>query len=256
MVAGAVGLAFGLPATRFAGPYLALATFAIPLSFIGLLKRFPHFTGGNVGKNLPQLHSELGVHTNPSVWFYIVCWIVALVMLAARVPDRPRALRPLAARGPRQRDRLDGERRLDRRASRPPRSGSRRSSAASPAALFAIGITYVNPDTFPIDLSILLLVGVVVGGAGSLGGMVFGALFVEFIRISWGPALLAEVSRVHPHQHARAGSPLRRSTASCCCSCLYVAPAGAAGVCVGGCMRRSAGRTKRERFSFASSGPV
>ena len=32
IVAGALGLAFGLPATRFAGPYLALATFAIPLS--------------------------------------------------------------------------------------------------------------------------------------------------------------------------------------------------------------------------------
>ena len=65
VVAGAFGLAFGLPATRFAGPYLALATFAIPLSFIGLLKRFPHFTGGNVGKNLPQLHSEFGLAHEP-----------------------------------------------------------------------------------------------------------------------------------------------------------------------------------------------
>src|SRR5439155_16598857 len=81
VVAGIAGLAFGLPATRFAGPYLALATFAIPLSFIGLLKRFPHFTGGNVGKNLPQLRPELGIHANPSVWFYAVCWTVALVML-------------------------------------------------------------------------------------------------------------------------------------------------------------------------------
>ena len=59
------GLAFGLPATRFAGPYLALATFAIPLSFIGILKRFPHFTGGNVGKNLPQLHSAVRAAHEP-----------------------------------------------------------------------------------------------------------------------------------------------------------------------------------------------
>jgi branched-chain amino acid transport system permease protein len=81
LVAGVIGLAFGIPATRFAGPYLALATFAIPLAFIGILKRFPHFTGGTNGKNLPQLHSELGWHTNPSSWFYAVCWAVALVML-------------------------------------------------------------------------------------------------------------------------------------------------------------------------------
>ena len=81
VVAGIIGLAFDIPATRFAGPYLALATFAIPLAFIGILKRYPDFTGGNVGKNLPQLHSQLGWHTNPSIWFYVVCWVVALVML-------------------------------------------------------------------------------------------------------------------------------------------------------------------------------
>ena len=80
LVAGPFGLAFGLPATRFSGPYLALATFAIPLSFIGLLKRFPHFTGGNVGKHLPQLHPEFGWHTSPSIWFYSISWMVGLVM--------------------------------------------------------------------------------------------------------------------------------------------------------------------------------
>ena len=79
-VAGLFGLAFGLPATRFAGPYLALATFAIPLSFIGILKRFPHFTGGNVGKNLPQLHSQFGLPHEP----------VGLVLLR-HVGDRPRS---------------------------------------------------------------------------------------------------------------------------------------------------------------------
>src|SRR5476649_2975733 len=80
LVAGAVGLLFGVPATRFAGPYLALATFAIPLSFIGVLKKFQKFTGGTLGKNLPLLHSQLGLKTNPSLWLYIVAWTVALVL--------------------------------------------------------------------------------------------------------------------------------------------------------------------------------
>ena len=35
------------------------------------------------------------------------------------------------------------------------------------------------------------------GGAGSLYGMLFGALFVEFIRLTWGPALLDLFSKVH-----------------------------------------------------------
>jgi branched-chain amino acid transport system permease protein len=96
-------------------------------------------------------------------------------------------------------------------------------------ALFAIGNTYVNPDTFPIDLSILLLVGIVIGGAGSLSGMLFGALFVEFIRISWGPALLSQISHVH-HINTRAPGSGLVVYGLILLVALYVAPAGAAGL--------------------------
>jgi branched-chain amino acid transport system permease protein len=96
-------------------------------------------------------------------------------------------------------------------------------------SLYAVGITYVNPDTFPIDLSILLLVGIVLGGAGSLYGMVFGALFVEFIRISWGPALLHLFSRVHHVDTHAPGSGLV-VYGVVLLLVLYAAPSGAAGL--------------------------
>src|SRR5262249_14697255 len=79
LIAGGVGILFGIPATRLAGPYLALATFAIPLSFIALLKRFQGFTGGGLGKNLRLLGPEYGADVSPSLWLYIVSWTVALV---------------------------------------------------------------------------------------------------------------------------------------------------------------------------------
>jgi branched-chain amino acid transport system permease protein len=47
--------------------------------------------------------------------------------------------------------------------------------------LYAIANTFVNPDTFPIALSIFLLVGVVVGGLGGLSGLLFGAIFIYFL---------------------------------------------------------------------------
>ena len=50
-------------------------------------------------------------------------------------------------------------------------------------ALLAIEVSYVNPDTFPLSLSILLLASVVVGGLGALSGVVFGALMLEFLPI-------------------------------------------------------------------------
>ena len=60
-------------------------------------------------------------------------------------------------------------------------------------ALYAIANTYVNPDTFPITLSIFLLVGVVVGGLGSLWPLVFGAIFIHFMQIEWAQSMEAVI---------------------------------------------------------------
>jgi branched-chain amino acid transport system permease protein len=228
VIAGIAGLAFGLPATRFSGPYLALATFAIPLSFIGILKRFPHFTGGTLGKQLPSIHPHFGIHANPSIWIYWVSWIVALAMfIVAWLLIRGRFGRAL-------RSVRDSE--IAATASGVSTAGIKTVAFGISAffcgiagGLFAIAVTYVNPDTFPIDLSILLLVGIVLGGAGSLGGMVFGALFVEFIRITWGPALLDLFSHVH-HINTRAPGSSLVVYGLVLLLVLYVAPAGAAGL--------------------------
>ena len=48
-------------------------------------------------------------------------------------------------------------------------------------ALYAIVSTFVNPDTFPITLSLYLLVGAVVGGYGSIWGAALGALLIQFL---------------------------------------------------------------------------
>ena len=53
--------------------------------------------------------------------------------------------------------------------------------AGAAGALFAIATTFVNPDTYPISLSIFLLVGAVVAGLGSLAGLVAGAVFIQFL---------------------------------------------------------------------------
>jgi len=241
-VAGGVGLLFGLPATRFSGPYLALATFAIPLSFIGLVKRFPVFTGGNVGKNLPQLRAEFGWHVNASIWFYVVCWAVALVMFPlAFLIVRGRFGRAL--RAVRDSEIASTANGVSTASVKTAAFGISACYCGIAGSLYAIGITYVNPDTFPIDLSILLLVGIVLGGAGSLYGMVFGALFVEFIRISWGPGILDVFSKVHHVDTHAPGSGLV-VYGVVLLVVLYIAPAGAAGLLrqLLGLLRRLRGR--------------
>jgi branched-chain amino acid transport system permease protein len=70
--------------------------------------------------------------------------------------------------------------------------------AGAAGALFAIATTFVNPDTFPVTLSIFLLVGVVVSGLGSLTGLIAGAVFIQYMpiwaqRISKSPGAPAVV---------------------------------------------------------------
>ena len=68
-------------------------------------------------------------------------------------------------------------------------------------ALLAIQAEIVNPLTFTFLLSILLLVGAVVGGLGSLPGMVVGAFFVQYLPERLDPRL---------ERAGRAGLRLRR----------------------------------------------
>ena len=85
-------------------------------------------------------------------------------------------------------------------------------------SLLAIATTFVNPDTFPITLSIFLLVGVVVGGLGSLWPLVFGAIFIHFMQIEWAQRTEA-VSPTSSRSSATSTPTRRVPPRSCTASC-------------------------------------
>ena len=60
-------------------------------------------------------------------------------------------------------------------------------------AFSAIVIAFVAPDAFDVFLSITLLVGIVVGGLASVAGVIFGALFVQFV-----PNWAQDISKAAP----------------------------------------------------------
>ena len=60
-------------------------------------------------------------------------------------------------------------------------------------ALGAIAVAFVSPDSFTVFLSIILLVGVVVGGLASIPGAIFGAIFIQFV-----PNIADEISKSAP----------------------------------------------------------
>ncbi|HEV2593122.1 MAG TPA: branched-chain amino acid ABC transporter permease [Gaiellaceae bacterium] len=185
LVAGAVGLLFGLPALRLSGLFLALATFGIAVVLPTLLKRFDHFTGGSSGValfGLPQQSGQgagyLGM-TNDT-WLYALTWTIGIALFALAwwlLSSRfGRALR--AARDSEPAAAAVG---INRSAYRVAAFGISAAYAGVAGALYAINVAYVSPDTYSVQLSLFLLVGAVVGAYGSIWGALGGALLIEFL---------------------------------------------------------------------------
>ena len=182
LLTGLIGFAFGLPALRLSGVSLALATFAVAVSMPLLAKRFENLTGGGGGLSIPLPETPFGLDMSTSHWLYYEAWalggllfLAAWMMVRGRVGRAWRALR-------------DGEVAAISSGVGPATYktlafGVSSAFAGVAGALFVMQVSYVNPDTFPITLSILLLASVVFAGLGSLSGLLFGALLIQFLPI-------------------------------------------------------------------------
>jgi branched-chain amino acid transport system permease protein len=181
VVAGLAGLLVGLPALRISGMYLALVTFGIAVAFPQLPKKYGQFLGGDAGKNTGVYHAEFGIHTTANHWLYYVTWGVALVLLAAawallrgRVGRTLQALRDSEVAAVSSGVNVS----LYKTAA----FGISAFYAGVAGSLFAIGVFLVTPETFPVLLSVYLVVGLVVGGLGSLAGAIGGAALVFYLQ--------------------------------------------------------------------------
>ena len=179
VLTGVVGFAFGFPALRLSGVYLALATFGLAVSIPLIAKRFEGLTGGGQGLRIDPLPDSPIGWLSTNEWLSYLTWAIAGLMFGAAwlIMRGPlgrafRAVRdaPIAA--------VSSGVSLSRYKTLA--FGIAAAYAGVAGALLAISIAFVNPDLFPVSLSILLLTGAVVGGLGSLEGMLFGAVFIQF----------------------------------------------------------------------------
>ncbi len=197
LVAGVTGFLFGFPALRLAGVYLALATLAVATAAPGLAEHFSGLTGGSIGIHVGELQAPFGWNISPNVWIYILSWSVAAVMWAlAWVLLRGRFGRALRAV-------RDSETAAVAFGIKLPlyktmAFGVSAFYAGIAGSLLAISLSYINPSSFPVTLSILLLTGAVVGGLGTLVGPIFGGLLIVFLWVTPIYANLHGVSKDAP----------------------------------------------------------
>jgi branched-chain amino acid transport system permease protein len=176
------GFLFGFPALRFGGLYLALATFALAVAAPQILsyKGFDAFTGGSQGLTLAKPQASFGLNLTADQWLYLVCLACAAALYwAARNLVRGRIGRALVA----IRDQPIAAETMGINAAlyKTTCFGVSALYAGVAGGLSALAVGFVSPESFGLPLSLAFLVGVVVGGLGSLSGALFGALFIEFV---------------------------------------------------------------------------
>jgi branched-chain amino acid transport system permease protein len=188
------GYLFGLPALKLEGLYLALATFALSVALPQLLKykHLESWTGGVQGLVLMKPDAPLGLPLSADQWLYLFALMVIVVMfwLARNLLDSGvgRAItairdNPIAAE-------TMG---VDNRHYKAAVFGVSAMYTGIGGALSAIAVQFVAPDSFTMFLSISLLVGVVVGGVGTISGAFYGAAFIMFV-----PSAAEKVSKAAP----------------------------------------------------------
>jgi branched-chain amino acid transport system permease protein len=218
LVAGLFGFVVGLPALRLRGLYLALATFALAVSMPQLLREPARTTGGTNGINLfgttedrltgaisnsvhiPLLDRDLTFND----WTYYLSWTLALIglglawfILRGRSGRAFKAIRDSEIAAVSSGISLPTYKTLAFALSA--------AYAGVAGSLLAIVSTIVSPGSFPVSLSIQLLIGAVIAGLGSLWGLVAGALFLQYLPI--GIQELGDIGSLPDRVQAEALSP-------------------------------------------------
>ena len=191
IAAGIVGFIIGLPALRLSGLYLALATFGLAIAIPSLLKKFPGLTGGSQGlsffesasSQITGLTGKVTIfgHTMTQAHFlYYLTWSIGIVGFAlAWLIVRGRLGRVF--RSVRDSEVAAVSSGVNLAATKTLAFALSGVYAGVAGSLLAIHDTIVSPLTFTFLLSIRILVGAVVGGLGSLPGLVLGAFFLEYL---------------------------------------------------------------------------
>ncbi len=194
VVCFAAGFLFGLPALRLHGHYLALATFALGISMPQILKYkgLEEWTGGVQGIVILKPRAPFGLNLSQDQWLYLFTLFVTLIMfwlawnlLRGRIGRAMVAIRdhPIAAEAMG----------INVAAVKTLTFGVSALYAGIGGALGAIVVQFVAPDSFVALVSISFLIGIVIGGLASISGVIYGAIFIQFV-----PNIADEISKAAP----------------------------------------------------------
>ena len=179
LLSSLVGAIIGIPALRMTGIYLAVATLAFAIIVEQVLSHWVSVTGGFRGMAV-ELPSIGSFSLDGSVTFYFLCLFIltgclllALNLLRTSPGRAMTAIRDSEISAQSMGIHLAYTKTLA--------FGISAGFTGLAGSLLAHKIGYLAPDSFTLLISIQLLLMVVVGGLGSLHGVIYGALFIGLL---------------------------------------------------------------------------
>lgn len=175
-----IGVLVGIPALRLRGIYLALATFALALCATPILNNYDSFTGGHAGTSIPTVKPPFGLPLSNEQWLYFFDFVVLAIMFVpawlltgSRTGRAWTAIRDSETAAVANGISLAYYKTLA--------FGLSALYAGVAGSLLVINISYVNPDSYNLQLSLTLLIGLVLGGLAYLWGPLLGGLLVVWL---------------------------------------------------------------------------
>lgn len=194
LVCAGVGFLIGMPALRLGGVYLALTTFALAVAVPQLLKYkgIEDWTGGMQGITIIKPDAPFDLPLTSDQYLYLFSLAIAVVMfiLASNLVHGRIGRAMMAIRDQPTAAEAMG---IDMARIKTLTFATSAMFTGIGGSIAAIAVQFVSPDSYPVALSVTLFVGMVIGGAASIWGAVFGALFIQFV-----PNIADNISKAAP----------------------------------------------------------
>jgi branched-chain amino acid transport system permease protein len=179
MVAGVV---LGTPTLRLRGDYLAIVTLGFG-EIIRITANNMNRVGGPRGiSSIPRPPDVLGLKftvLNPKPYYWVLLTLIIVTVFLVRRLERSRVGRAWTA----IREDEDAAELMGVPTFRFKLWAFAIGAGIGGAGgtMYATKVTFINPDTFPLILSILFLAAVVLGGSGNLPGVIVGAALIAYL---------------------------------------------------------------------------
>jgi branched-chain amino acid transport system permease protein len=184
-ISGAIGFLLGLPALRLSGPYLAVATLGFGLSIPQLVVWQGSWTGGASGLHgLPLASLPLGAftivfRTDQDYYYLALAVLIVLTIFARNVVTSHTGRAFVAIRDSEIAARAMG---VDLVRYKTTAFALSALYAGIAGGLYAHLLHGISPEDFTVLLSVDFLTMIVLGGLGSVGGALSGALLLTFLQ--------------------------------------------------------------------------